>query len=468
MTPLLLCVLLSAGAAEPRRAPAPKPAALRLPPGKSVSQLVVKLQEDQDLVVENGRLVGGASGLGPLQALLQDSTPLFRMDPKALLAWQRAADPSGRLADLRLYLRVHGDNLLERGQALLADPRVESVTVPSRPVPPPQDLAPQTPDLRDDQTYTVPGPVGVGTDEGLLWPAGLGGGVRLADLEYGWNPGHEDLAVGERFAWGAGPMRYPCHGTMVLGMLVAPDNGYGVTGLVPEAEAVVISPFVEEGDYSLAEAIVGGASLLTPGDVFLLEQQVFANGDYAPVEAEPAVFDAIALTVASGIVVVEPAGNGGQDLDDPSWEGWFDRGVRDSGAIVVAGAIPGDATGARGWIGTSNHGSRVDLQGWGAGVTTTSHSRTVDPYCPDPDLFFPGGDGDQAYTSQFGGTSAAAPLVTAVAVAAQANALQVRGEPWLPMDLRAALVSTATAQTGDVLVGPLPDLRTFLHTWGTK
>ena len=39
-------------------------------------------------------------------------------------------------------------------------------------------------------------------------------------------------------------------------------------------------------------------------------------------------------------VVVEAAGNGAVELDAPECEGWFDRSVRDSGAIIVgAGEI---------------------------------------------------------------------------------------------------------------------------------
>lgn len=465
---MVALLLLAAAWAGPHRAPPPKPAALRWEAGRQRDVLVVKLAEDQGLVVQGGRVTAGPGDLDALNALLAGAQPHLRTPAQALAHWQAQVDPQGALADLRLYLRLRTPDAAARGAALLRDPRVEAVYFAFEPAPPPADIGARTPDLTDEQGYTLPGPDGVGTDAGPLWPGGTGGGVRIADLEYGWNPDHEDLDLGSAFAWGEGPMRYPCHGTMVLGMLGAPDNGYGVTGMVPDAELLVVSPYVTTEEYSLPDAVVGAAGLLVPGNVLLIEQQIIANGDYAPVEADPATWDAIALAVAGGISVVEPAGNGAQDLDASAWSGWFDRDLRDNGAILVGGGAPPAGDPPRAWMGVSNYGSRVDLQGWQAAVATTSHSRTVDPYCPSPDLFFPDNDGDQAYTSEFGGTSAASPMVTAVVAAAQGVALQTRGAPWDPMDLRAALVATGAAQQGDVPIGPQPDLRVFLRTWGVK
>ena len=77
-------------------------------------------------------------------------------------------------------------------------------------------------------------------------------------------------------------------------------------------------------DYSVAAAIDAAAALLDAGDVILIEQQAVAHDNYAPVEVEPAVFDAIASAVAKGVIVVEPSGNGGQDLDATYWFNAFD------------------------------------------------------------------------------------------------------------------------------------------------
>lgn len=441
-------------------------------PGRQTDRLVVKLAEDQGIVVEAGRVVAAPGGVRSLQQLLGDSHPRFSRSSKALRATARRVDPAGRLADLTLYLELWGDDLTERGAALVADPRVESAFFALAPVEPPdEDIPPTTPDLSADQTYFADAPAGLGWREVAAWAGGDGGNVALADLEYGWNPGHEDLAgrVPTAPDWGWQSGAYPCHGTLVLGMLAAGDNGYGVTGLVTGATILMASPYDEVGQgYNIAASVDGISQLLDPGDVLLIEQQAYANGSYAPVEVAPDVWDAISLAVAGGVVVVEPGGNGAADLDASAWDGWFDRGLRDSGAIMVGGgAWPDSGYEARTWLpGGSSYGQRVDLQGWYGGITTTSYDPDRDPYCSSPDLFFV--DVDQAYTSGFGGTSGASPMVAAAAAVANSVAVQVRGTPWDPMDLRAALVETGTPQAGSELIGPQIDMHMFLRTWGWR
>jgi hypothetical protein len=203
--------------------------------------------------------------------------------------------------------------------------------------------------------------------------------------------------------------------------------------------------------------------------VLLIEQQALAHDSYCPVEIDPAVFDAISLAVAKGIVVVEPTGNGAQDLDDPIWDGWFDREQRDSGAIMVGGgSSPSSGLEPRTWPDSGScYGSRVDLQGWYDGVATTANDEYGGYYA---DLFFPGGDGRQAYTSHFSGTSAAAPMVAGAAALANSVAWENWGEPWDPAELRAALVSTGTPQPAedDRHLGPQPNLDVFFRTWGAR
>ncbi len=103
----------------------------------------------------------------------------------------------------------------------------------------------------------------------------------------------------------------------------------------------------------------------------LIEQQtVGPHGGtaYVPLEWTQSGFDAMKMLDGLGNVVVETGGNGGENLDDPSMLGRFDRGVRDSGAIVVgAGSSGTDHTP----LSFSSWGSRVDLQGVGQNVTTT-------------------------------------------------------------------------------------------------
>jgi hypothetical protein len=331
------------------------------------------------------------------------------------------------------------------------------------PQPPPGDIPPTTDDFRPDQTWLDAFP-GLGFAEAASWPGGRGENVTIADIEYGWDPTHEDLdrTIGAG-AWGLDKGTYAFHGNGVLGELVGGDNGYGIVGAAPDAVPLVISPYTDDGVYDVAAAITGATELLVPGDVLLIEQQAYQDGRYCPISVDPAVFAAIEDAVAAGIVVVEPGGNGSADLDDPVWEGWFDRD-HDSGSILVGGgASPDSGWEARSWSpGGSSYGERLDVQAWYDGIVTAT-SGGDGAYLAD--LYYPDDDGRQAYTQSFSGTSGASPMIAAMAAIAQSVAIAETGEPWTPEELRAALVATGTPQRGEHRIGPQPDLRRLLRTY---
>jgi len=334
-------------------------------------------------------------------------------------------------------------------------------------MPPPDDIPPTTPDFTGDQGYLGPAPEGLGFDEAVSWPGGDAATIAIADVEYGWEPLHEDLDAtpdGMASGWASG--MYVYHGNSVLGQLVGGDNGYGVTGMVPDVQVLGISPFPSErvSSYDVADAVNRAAALLDPGDVLLIEQQGWLDEHYCPVEADPGVFDAISLAVAAGIVVVEPSGNGYRDLDATSWEGAFDRELRDSGAFLVGGgASPESGLPPRSWYPFgSSYGSRIDVQGWYDGIVTATSGDDDGMYA---DLYYPG-DPLQAYTRSFGGTSGASPMVAAVAAIAQSVAMRTGRGPFDPMDLRSLMVTTGLPQPSDDLdhpIGPQPDLRALLR-----
>ena len=98
------------------------------------------------------------------------------------------------------------------------------------------------------------------------------------------------------------------------------------------------------------------ASHMRPADVILIEQHTpgpdagpcpptFCNCSqwaYVPVEWNQAEFGVIRSATARGIVVIEPAGNGGQNVDDPRYLDRFNLGVRDSQAIMVGAVDSGE------------------------------------------------------------------------------------------------------------------------------
>lgn len=423
-----LILLVGAALALPRLAP-PRPPAIAWEEGRDPTLLFVKFRGE------------------PRWPDLGGATPV-RLSESSLKGWWRVRSPEAEAL----------------GDALLADPDVVTAYLGQLPTPPPEDIAPPTDDFRDLQTWLDDLP-GMGLPEAARWPGGGGENVAIVDVEYGWDPTHEDLAPttgAEGGGWNS--QMYLYHGNSVLGQLVGELNGYGVDGAIPDATPWVVSPFGDDQAYDVAGAIATAAALLSPGDVLLIEQQAWCSRGYCPVESDAAVFDAIAEAVASGIVVVEPGGNGGLDLDDPGFEGWFDRTRNDSGAILVGGgASPYSGFTERAWYpGGSSYGSRVDVQGWYDGIVTATSGEYGSALA---DLYFPDGDTRQAYTRSFGGTSGASPMIAAVAAAAQSVSIALTGAPWDPLDLRAALVATGWPQAEGELIGPQPDLRRLLRTY---
>jgi subtilisin family serine protease len=369
--------------------------------------------------------------------------------------------------DRARWLRVPAESpaaarrLAER---LAADPAVERafvepvITLPSsrgalrRSSPRDGESCPiTTPSFESYQGYLGPAPQGI--DAPAAWRRGFrGAGVWFADVEGGWNAAHEDLP-GDRIAHVAGrPIRDPswrAHGTAVLGEVVGRDNGKGVVGIAPDVERVFTSSI---GGLSVAGAIDAVARALRAGDVLLVELQgAGPRGRFLPVEYWDDVFDAIRAATRRGVVVIEAAGNGGENLDHPAYDRKLDRARRDSGAIMVgAGGPPREGFADRARLDFSNYGGRVDVQGWGRKVATLDYGDLQ--ACDEPAR-------DRHYTGEFAGTSSASPIVAGAAVILEGIARQ-RGAVIAPAAVRDLLRRTGTPQAGDTreAIGPRPDL----------
>lgn len=351
-------------------------------------------------------------------------------------AWHRLTLPSGADPDAAIA-------------ELLASGRATAAAVAPEAAPPPQAASA---DYTPLQGYLRSGDAEFARADPRL----RGKGVRIVDLEYAWTADHEDLQLDPVGLDLGAPafVQYTAfgeeHGTAVFGVLVAKDNGFGVTGGVPDATLHAISPAPAAGGYDPTGALLRVAPLLSPGDVVLIEQQAVGPGGglkYVPLEYHDSVFDAIKALTALGIVVMETGGNGGENLDGAGMLK-FNRAIRDSGAII-GGA--GSST-TREALGFSSYGSRVDLQGWGEQIATT------------------GGNGDlfaapvtRRYTRSFNGTSGAAPIVVNALVAVQSYLKATGRAPYTSAQLRDLLRRTGTPQTGAKQIGPLPNLKAALR-----
>ena len=347
------------------------------------------------------------------------------------------------------------------------------IAVASPLAPPSRSRAADSDILETFQGYLDPAPLGLDARYAWTLPGGRGENVRVCDIEYSWNLTHNDLseAAANLFIYVKGVNPLPDqiineaswnHGTAVIGEMIAADNGVGVTGIANRAQLGLINPLTSGATPDVAAAIRRATDVMEAGDVILLEQQSVLGPHFdpttgrglAPIEFEPDVFNAIKAATAKGVIVVESAGNGLEDLDHASYDGKFDRAKRDSGAIIVGAGLPEGGIYGPGPDRTrteeSNYGSIVDVQGWGRYITTTGYG----------DLRHEQGENNW-YTIDFGATSGATSMVAGAAALLQ-SIVKARGEvPLAPTALRQLLKATGSPQTGDLSrhIGPRPDLR---------
>lgn len=410
------------------------------------------------------------------QADVSGATRLFSQSPADLrddlAALRQRASPAGAappVPALDRWYRIRARSPDEAADlaanlSTLADVEVASVI----PQPPP---LPVTPNFTTEQGYRNTAPGGIGATAVAGVAGASGDRVKIIDIEYAWDLQHEDVAVATPTFVRNGTPCQPFadshhHGTAVLGELIGGRNSYGVTGIVPDADIATVNAadtdFNGSCYWDLADAINIARGVMARGDVMLIEQQTSgpnSSGAYVPTEWDPAVYDSIVAATSAGIIVVEAAGNGSQNLNDSSLFGSpFPLGRPNSGAIIVgAGAAPGCTGSARQRLSFSTYGSRVNLQGWGECVTSAGYGDRWGSSILD------------FYTGGFSGTSSASPIV-AGAAAAMSSALEARtGQPPTPAQVRQTLVATGTPQynltSGPVQnIGPLPNLAAALGT----
>ena len=267
----------------------------------------------------------------------------------------------------------------------------------------PEEPPPATPDLSARQIFLNAAPSGIDARWAWTQAGGRGRDIRIIDVEGAWRFTHEDLTQNQGGVVAGTPIAgvdWRNHGTAVLGEFSGDVNTVGIVGISAEA---IVSAF-SHGSIGSAAAINQAASRLRAGDIILLEMHRpgprfnFATRTdqrgYIAVEWWPDDFAAILNATSRGIIVVEAAGNGAENLDDALYQtpgtgfpaGWrnsFRRTNRDSGAIVVgAGAPPPGTHGRdqrpdRSRLDFSNWGALIDAQGWGREVTTLRLRRSA-------------------------------------------------------------------------------------------
>lgn len=312
-----------------------------------------------------------------------------------------------------------------------------------------------------NQGYLDPAPDGIDAEYAWGFTGGDGEGQRFIDLERGWTLNHEDLNDhGGTLLHGTLRDNSRAHGTSVLGEICAVDNDLGCVGIVPNVDSFdVVSFHGSTRDAAIMEAIDN----LNFGDVLLLEAQVWLNGTslLGPIEAYDAEFEAIRLASALGIIVVEAGGNGTNNGQAPAldMDAYTTLGgeqifnpasadFRDSGAIIVTAATSAAPHTRRDY---GPFGDRIDCYAWSQNIDTCSSNTT---------------GSTSAYTTGFGGTSGASPIVTGAALAVQGLAEAQLGFRFGPYQMRAILRDPANGTAPDVSetaeIGVMPDLQQII------
>lgn len=412
------------------------------PSSAAPRQLIVKLRTSRGVAnLLRGQLLADSFGIqGQPRPLLNEV--------------ERLSQRSKQVLDRYVTIDLPGD---AEADAIAADiaklPEVETAYVAGQPCPPPVQAADDP--RSSNQGYLDAAPDGV--DARWAWGFTDGSGIGFVDLERGWTLDHEDLIDAGITIISGVNQDFHGHGTAVLGEVVACDNTIGCIGIAPEATARVVSQWRTSTNYNTAAAILSAADNMNPGDVLLLEAQtVVGSSTYLPVEVETAVYDAIRQAVDDGIVVVEAGANGSNDLDaftDAAGKHVLDRNssdFKDSGAIMVGA---GSSTAPHSRLNFSNFGSRIDCFAWGGNIDTCGDGWT--------------GTATNLYTTGFGGTSGASPIVTGAAVLLQSWLKRIDGEPASPDDLRSILsdptLNTPSANPADDEIGVMPNLRAIIE-----
>ncbi len=396
---------------------------------------------------------------------------LFNIDTSILqdLKAKGEANTGKQLADLTLYFELPTYGLTNTQIQQVVDSLNSYTSIEISYAEPKAEVAAITPDFQDydpnDSSKKFQGYLNAASENGIdakyAWTiaGGKGEGVKVVDVEGGWQVTHEDFPP---VFFSAGDMysseSWVDHGSAVMGVMGGQENGYGVTGIAPNAQF----GYSSIGGQGTATAITSAANAVGAGGIVLIElhrggptlQESCScnNGqcNYIAMEYWQAEYDAISTATANGVIVVEAAGNGSADLDDPIYDNKFDRNFRDSGAIVV-GASSSTSTAPMCW---TNNGTRVDVHGWGENVVTMGYGNIyTNPDDPN--------NKDYEYTGYFSGTSSASPVVVGAVAAIQGVSKANNGETLTSYQIRDLLTQTGTQQdiNLDVEIGPLPNLK---------
>jgi serine protease len=453
-----------------------KPDRTFLQPGQDPTRIAVKFRDGLYIRLRNNALVStNTQTLASARALLNklSSGQWARADVISEDAIDdmrhRAEQNLGRsLPDMNLQFYLTLPPGMDAGEVIDQLNQLDIVDL-AQPVP----IAvrpPLPPDFQPQQVYSDPAPTGGGVFDVWTNYGVFGADVRVADVEYSFNSNHMDLpSIVNLTPDAVDPFDDNDHGTATLGEIAALQNGWGTTGVAYGASLYFAGANYADG-YNVGAGITTAASSLRAGDILMIEQQIDGpnttegveqtGGEYGlvPVDWYEPYYNAVTMAVGLGIIVIETADNGGQNLDDPIYStgnggNWPFLPQNRSGAIFVgAGASFNGSSTESSRLYYANYGSCVDMQNWGENIVTIGYG---DLYSAEgPNLY---------YTATFSGTSGATPIVVGEVALLQSIYENATGQVLTALQIKTLLRNTGSPQTSGTYpvfdnIGPLPNL----------
>ena len=256
-------------------------------------------------------------------------------------------------------------------------------------------------------------------------------------------------------ATGTSTLINPDHGTAVLGVLVAADNGFGITGLLPRARATFFPAVTLAQGGRVVSALVSAGELFTDGDVlcvpleygagFTLASDVFVNQLFS-------VIDSL------GATVIIPAGNGGfevQQVDAPIaitvgavWPGAQTPVPYGGKNQLIAGGVPYPGYQycrfrSSNWSSNIGNGG-IDVAGWGTSICTLGEGTLFN----DATSLLPATP-QKNYQANFGQTSGACAMIAGLVGSLNGFSEQVFGSSIGTQRIRNILNNVATNTQGE-------------------
>lgn len=267
------------------------------------------------------------------------------------------------------------------------------------------------------------GKVGIDIGATAVWNNVLGDGIRIGVVDDGIQMDHPDLVTNvdtdNDYDWNdfpkdhdasADPMNDDLHGTAVSGVIGArSDNGVGVSGVAPHAKLVGFRLIADDSTDDQMEA----ESVSRSNDLIQVKNNSWGYPDRVPEElgwSGPLMVSAMEAAAKTGrgslgTISLWAAGNGRL---------YGDQGNKDAYANNIYGIAVGGVTNSGNLASYSEGGSHLTVVAPTSGGTRSIATTDFTGDYGYNNSVSVGELSDLSYTNDFGGTSAAAPVVSGV------------------------------------------------------